>query len=142
MKKYNTSYRLKQIMAERNLKQIDIINLAKPFCDLHNVKLNKNDLSQYVSGKVEPGQNKLYILALALNVNEAWLMGFDVSPDKKLADKKEINLALTDSEKVLISHYRLLNDSGKEKLLEYSEDLIGNAKYTTPDFSDIKEKHA
>lgn len=142
MKKYNTSYRLKQIMAERNLKQIDIINLAKPFCDLHNVKLNKNDLSQYVSGKVEPGQNKLYILALALNVNEAWLMGFDVSPDKKLADKKEINLALTDSEKVLISHYRLLNDSGKEKLLEYSDDLIGNAKYTTPDFSDIKEKHA
>lgn len=129
-------------MAERNLKQIDIINLAKPFCDLHNVKLNKNDLSQYVSGKVEPGQNKLYILALALNVNEAWLMGFDVPPDKKLADKKGINLALTDSEKVLISRYRLLNDSGKEKLLEYSEDLIGNAKYTTPDFSDIKEKHA
>ena len=129
-------------MAERNLKQIDIINLAKPFCDLHNVKLNKNDLSQYVSGKVEPGQNKLYILALALNVNEAWLMGFDVSPDRKLADKKEINLALTDSEKVLISHYRRLNNSGKEKLLEYSDDLIGNAKYTTPDFSDIKEKHA
>ena len=46
-----------------------------------------------------------------------------------------------DTQKIL-HNYHLLNDSGKEKLLEYSEDLIGNAKYTTPDFSDIKEKHA
>lgn len=45
-------------------------------------------------------------------------------------------------EKKLISSYRSLNNQGKQKLLEYSEDLIGNAKYTTPDFSDIKEKHA
>lgn len=42
----------------------------------------------------------------------------------------------------LLHNYNSLNDSGKEKLLEYSEDLIGNAKYTTPDFLDIKEKHA
>lgn len=82
MKKYSTSYRLKQIMSERNLKQVDILNMAKPFCEAYGVKLNKNDLSQYVSGKVEPGQHKLFILGLALNVNEAWLMGFDVLPDK------------------------------------------------------------
>lgn len=47
-----------------------------------------------------------------------------------------------DDTQKLLHNYNLLNDSGKEKLLEYSEDLIGNAKYTTPDFSDIKEKHA
>lgn len=78
MKKSNTADRLKQIMAERKIKQVDILRSAKPFCDKYGVKLAKNDLSQYVNGKVEPGQEKLTILGLALNVSEAWLMGFDV----------------------------------------------------------------
>ena len=78
MKKYTTSQRLKQLMAKRGLKQIDILNLAIPFCQEYSVKLGRNDLSQYVNGKVEPGQQKLSILGLALNVNEAWLMGYDV----------------------------------------------------------------
>ena len=78
MKKYTTSQRLKQIMTERNIKQVDILKNAEPFCKKYDTKLNKNDLSQYVNGKVEPGQQKLTILGLALNVNEAWLMGYDV----------------------------------------------------------------
>lgn len=78
MKSENTAIRLKRIMGERGLKQVDILELAKPHCKKYNTKLNKNDLSQYVSGKVEPGQNKLSILGLALNVSEAWLMGYDV----------------------------------------------------------------
>lgn len=78
MKPYNTAIRLKQIMSDNNLKQVDILNLCKPYCNKYNVKLGKNDLSQYVNGKVEPGQEKLDILAEALNVSEAWLMGYDV----------------------------------------------------------------
>ena len=78
MKSSNTSERLKFIMRNRNLRQVDILNLAKPFCDEHHIKLGKNDLSQYVSGKVEPGQEKLTILGHALGVNEVWLMGYDV----------------------------------------------------------------
>lgn len=78
MKTSNTAERLKEIMSTRNLKQIDILNMAAPFCEKYNVKLNKNDLSQYVNGKVEPGQHKLKILGLALDINEAWLMGYDV----------------------------------------------------------------
>lgn len=78
MKIENTSIRLKKIMDERRLKQVDILEMAKPFCKKFGVKLNKNDLSQYVSGKVEPGQNKLFILGLTLDVSEAWLMGYDV----------------------------------------------------------------
>ena len=30
-----------------------------------------------VNGKVQPGNDKLFILGLALNVNEAWLIGYD-----------------------------------------------------------------
>lgn len=78
MKTSNTALRLNEFMKKNGLKQIDIINRAKPFCDEYGVKLSKSDLSQYVSGKVEPGQNKLYVLARALDVSEAWLMGYDV----------------------------------------------------------------
>lgn len=82
MRKKNTSIRLKEIMAERNLKQVDILKLAQPFSEKYNVKLNKSDLSQYISGKTEPGQDKLFVLGMALDVNESWLMGFDVPKER------------------------------------------------------------
>lgn len=78
MAKYTTSERLNYLMSSRNLKQVDIINLALPFCKKYGVSLQKSDVSQYVNGKVIPGQDKLFILGLALNVSEAWLLGFDV----------------------------------------------------------------
>lgn len=83
MKTTTTADRLKEIMIERKIKQIDILNLAKPICEKYNVKLAKNDLSQYVNGKVEPGQDKLTVLGLALNVSEAWLMGYDVPKSRE-----------------------------------------------------------
>ena len=82
MKSYTTAQRLKQIMADRNLRQVDILRSAARYCEKFNIKLGKNDLSQYVSGKVEPGQDKLTILCLALGVSEAWLMGYDVPMGK------------------------------------------------------------
>ena len=78
MKITSTSARLKELMSERKLRQIDILNAAKPYCAQLGIKLEKNDLSQYVNGKVEPGQEKLTILGLALDVSETWLMGYDV----------------------------------------------------------------
>ena len=88
MKIYTTSERLKEIMKERNLHQVDILRAAQPFCKLYGIKLAKNDLSQYVSGKVTPGQEKLTILGLALDVSEAWLMGYDVAKDREKKEEK------------------------------------------------------
>lgn len=88
MKKTSTSERLKEIMLEKNLKQVDILKRAEPFCKKYGVKLGRNDLSQYVSGKVEPGQKKLSILAEALNVSETWLMGYDVDIEPNINQKK------------------------------------------------------
>lgn len=90
MKSYTTSQRLKQIMSEKNLRQVDILRAAEPYCNKYNTKLGKNDLSQYVSGKVEPGQDKLTILGLALGVSEAWLMGYDVPKGKSKFEEKTI----------------------------------------------------
>ena len=73
-----TAARLNLIMRERGLRQTDILVLCKPFCKRYNVKLGKSDLSQYVSGKAKPKQDKLTVLGMALNVREDWLMGFDV----------------------------------------------------------------
>lgn len=76
--KTDTSNRLKQIMAERNLKQVDILNLSIPFQKKFGIKLSKSTLSQYVNSVQSPDQNRIYLLAKTLGVSEAWLMGFDV----------------------------------------------------------------
>ena len=88
MKRYTTSERLKQLMEERNLKQVDILNKSLPYCNKYGVKMNKSDISQYVSGKVEPSQDKLVVLGMALDVTESWLMGFDVPSERKDGSQK------------------------------------------------------
>lgn len=76
--KETTSTRLKRLLADRNLRQVDVLEKAAPYCKKYGIKLTKSDLSQYVTGKFTPGQEKLSILGLALGVSEAWLMGYDV----------------------------------------------------------------
>ena len=61
--------RLKEALHRAGLKQIELSNLTG---------ISKSTLSQYFSGDYEPKQKNLHKLASALNVDEAWLMGFDV----------------------------------------------------------------
>ena len=126
-KKSNTSIRLKELMNERGLKQVDILRYAKPYCKKYNTPLNRNDLSQYVSGKNEPGQKKIMILAEALGVSPAWLMGLDVpkEPSKILTDlegKSEIEMF-----KVILKHKGFLNEN-EELTEEDFNKLIAFAK--------------
>ena len=65
-------------MREKGLRQIDILHKVEPLCQKYNIKLGSNDLSQYVTGKVEPRPKKLCVLAEALEVSEVWLMGYGV----------------------------------------------------------------
>ena len=103
-------------MAIRDLKQVDILNKLQPLCSIYNVKFNKSDLSQYVSGKTEPNQDKLFILSKALDVDVAWLMGFDVpivsgATSSKL---KENSYPLSDREYTHITKYRKLETISRE----------------------------
>lgn len=75
--KNTTASRLKQVMSERNLKQVDVISLSKPYQKELGVKLGKSALSQYINGKSTPDQEKLVLLSKTLGVSEAWLMGYD-----------------------------------------------------------------
>lgn len=122
MKKENTSIRLKQIMDNRNLKQVDILDMTEPYCVKYNVKMNKSDISQYVSGKVEPNQEKLFILAKALGVNEAWLMGFDVPM------KKELSSSEAEGDIELIGKFSLLSERDKQLVMNMIDSMLPTQK--------------
>jgi len=89
MRKYETSDRLNQLMAERNWKQVDIINNSKKFQEKLGVQLGKSALSQYVNGVQAPDQKKLSLLALTFDVSEAWLMGYDVPREREVVVENE-----------------------------------------------------
>lgn len=116
--KESTGTRLKKIMKERNLKQVDILNLSLPYCSKFNVKMNKSDISQYVSGKVEPSQEKLVILGMALNVSEGWLMGLDVSPSRKDTSEE----AKEDSD--ILLKISMLSPEDKETVLQLIDFML------------------
>lgn len=99
MKISTTAERLQQIMETYNLRQADILKRCDTFSHMFDVRIQKSDLSQYLSGKIEPSQKKLTILAAALNVNEPWLMGFDV-------DKETTTITLSSHERNVVLAYR------------------------------------
>lgn len=160
MKRENTSSRLKQIMVERNLRQVDILKLTEPYCQKYNVKMNKSDISQYCSGKTEPNQDKLFVLGKALQVNEAWLMGFDVpeanfDSRNNFSDSEILYIAnmLTTIKGTneyiatieIIKKLELLNLNGLQKVFDYIMDLIKSGNYSTgtelKNFGKLKYSH-
>jgi transcriptional regulator with XRE-family HTH domain len=48
----------------------------------------KSMLSYYLNGKTKPKADRLHIMAQALDVSEAWLLGYDV-PKNRTADQKK-----------------------------------------------------
>ena len=116
MKKYTTAERLKYLMEQRNLKQVDIQRAAEPYAAQYHVKMNRSDISQYVSGKVEPSQDKLTILGLALGVDPVWLMGIDVP----------MNSELSSDESELLQLYRSVNAGGQAYILSAARMVAGN----------------
>ena len=160
MKRENTSSRLKQIMVERNLRQVDILKLTEPYCQKYNVKMNKSDISQYCSGKTEPNQDKLFVLGKALQVNEAWLMGFDVpeanfDSRNNFSDSEILYIAnmLTTIKGTneyiatieIIKKLELLNLNGLQKVFDYIMDLIQSGNYSAgtelKNFGKLKYSH-
>lgn len=130
MNNENTSTRLKQVMKERNLRQVDLLEMVKPFCEKYNVKINKSDISQYLSGKVKPGQEKLSMLGMVLNINESWLMGYDVPKEKQFTIEKS---TLSKEENILLDTFNSLDINDKNKVIDYSKLLSLQDKYKKED---------
>lgn len=129
MEKENTAIRLKKIMDERGIRQVDILNLAAPYCEKYNVKMNKSDLSQYCSGKTEPNQDKLFVLGAALNVNEAWLMGYDVPMERNHYEDQTIlrfDAEFDDARDIIESagYLTLLSDNSNDIIIKNTNNEI------------------
>jgi repressor LexA len=67
------SVRIRKALSARNMTQSDLCAKAQ---------ISKSSLSEYLKGLYEPKQDKIFALALALNVDPVWLMGFDVPMEK------------------------------------------------------------
>ena len=69
------SNRLQKAMDIHNMKQVDLVE---------KTHLDKTLINKYLAGIMKAKQDKLTILADALNVNEVWLMGYDIPMDRNL----------------------------------------------------------
>lgn len=75
------SNRLQKALNYSNMRQVDLVE---------KTKLDKTLINKYLSGIMKAKQDKLTILADALNVNEVWLMGYNVPMERNI-DKIEID---------------------------------------------------
>ena len=84
MKKKELCDRLQEAMSIRGLRAVDIVE---------KTGIPKGTISYYISGKTEPKSDRVYLLAQALDVNEAWLLGYEVPMARTIEQKKNDQLA-------------------------------------------------
>ena len=68
-------------------------------------KISKSSLSEYLSGKYVPRQDKVFILAQALDVDPVWLWGYDVPMETQI-EISPSELQLTEGEKMMLKLFR------------------------------------
>lgn len=117
MKKAETKDRIKQALEIRSLKQSELVE---------KTGIDKGQMSSYISGKYKPKQKNLHLIAKALCVDEAWLMGYDVPMDGYIRGNSE-----PDFPKIM-RYYKILNDIGKKTATEQVRLLTLDEKYTKP----------
>lgn len=102
-----TADRIKEAMELRDMRQADLVE---------KTGISKGALSSYISGRYVPKQNNVYLIAKALDVNEAWLMGADVpmqrieSPTLTRRDTRDIEKILDQTREQLTSQEGLMFD--------------------------------
>lgn len=116
MDKVDIKERIKQGLEIREITQTQLAARAN---------IDKGQLSSYISGKYKPRQNNIDAIASALNVSEAWLMGFDV-PMERVTNKVETNQSVPKSVecKEILEVCEQLTPHNQRKVLTYSKNLL------------------
>ena len=124
----NFSIRLQRAMNIRNMKASELSEKAN---------IPKSAISQYLSGLYEAKQKSIYKLAKVLNVNEGWLMGYDVPMERNSnIIQGSFNMSTIiksnygESSLELLDNYNKLNNLGKHTADVYVKDLTEIPKYT------------
>lgn len=79
-----TPDRLREAMDLSGKKQVDLVRITG---------IDKGSISNYLSGRYEPKQEAIYKLAMALDVSEMWLWGYNVPMERPIAQKENDELA-------------------------------------------------
>ena len=107
------SVRIRKALSIRNMRQSDL-------CE--KVGISKSTLSEYLSGRYLPRQDKTFLLAQALNVDPVWLMGYDVPMEKKAQpESKKVPTTeqqLSDGEKLVLQLFRQIPEDRQQEALE------------------------
>lgn len=103
--------RIKEGMQLRGMNQADLVAATG---------IGKSAISQYISGKYVPKQDATYLIAKALNVSEAWLMGYDVP----LTRIEQIKTTITKEEKAFLDLFNCLDSADKENLSNYIKNVL------------------
>lgn len=150
--------RLKQIMKERNLRQVDVVKMSEYYQKEMNIKLTKSNISQYVKGTSNPDRKKIQLLAKTLKVSEGWLSGYDVKKDlviskselsnhfDKIFQSDNIKLDLDFANQkyeneqhkltflALLENFDKLEEDKQKNLLHYSDVLL-ESTYQTDEYN-------
>ncbi len=78
------SNRLNTAMRIRNIKPVELSE---------KTGIDKSKISSYMSGRYKAKQDGVFLLARALNVDEAWLMGCDVPMEKETITNNDFRYA-------------------------------------------------
>ena len=78
-----TAERIKEAMKSISMKQADLARATG---------LNTGTICRYLSGEYEPKQTAINKIAIALNVSEMWLWGYDVPKERTAVQKKNDDL--------------------------------------------------
>ena len=102
-------------MLLRGLKQVDLVE---------KTGISKGALSSYISGRYVPKQNNTFLIAKALDVSEAWLMGADVPMEREPAPAASTFSTDVKGSKELTDIYKQLTPHNQRKALTYSKSLL------------------
>ena len=119
-KRASCSDRLALALSLRGMKQSELC--AK-------TGIPKSAISQYISGEFKPKQNRVFLIAQALNVDEAWLMGYDVpmEPVKK-EESSPVEPELNEGERVLLDLFRRVPEEQQQLVLDMIRAALGSPK--------------
>lgn len=82
-----TADRLKTIMHNRDIRQIDIAQITG---------IHKGTISHYITGRLVPKSDAIVKMSSTLGVSELWLMGYDVPMTAEVDPEAVRNQAIAD----------------------------------------------
>lgn len=100
--------RIEKALLIRQMKQSELCKRAN---------IPKSSLSLYLRGAYEPKQDRIYMMAKALNVSEVWLMGYD-APMERSEPQLASTIELTDYEKSMLELFRQIPESQQKVLIQ------------------------